>query len=47
MMILEELLPIVIHYFCLDRIGGRTCYGELIGVNGPDTWDLGGQWIGQ
>ncbi|KAK2156775.1 hypothetical protein LSH36_205g02006, partial [Paralvinella palmiformis] len=29
-----------------DRIGGRTCYGELIGVNGPDTWDLGGQWIG-
>lgn len=28
-----------------DRVGGRTLTVELQGSHGPDTWDLGGQWV--
>ncbi|XP_071814119.1 probable flavin-containing monoamine oxidase A [Apostichopus japonicus] len=28
-----------------DRVGGRTLTVQLQGSHGPDSWDLGGQWI--
>ncbi|XP_028829091.1 probable flavin-containing monoamine oxidase A [Denticeps clupeoides] len=28
------------------RVGGRTLTQELPAANGPDLWDLGGQWVG-
>ncbi|XP_071508683.1 probable flavin-containing monoamine oxidase A [Diadema antillarum] len=28
-----------------DRVGGRTHTVTMQGANGPDTWDLGGQWV--
>ncbi|XP_030840277.1 probable flavin-containing monoamine oxidase A [Strongylocentrotus purpuratus] len=28
-----------------DRIGGRTMTVEMQGAHGPDSWDLGGQWV--
>ncbi|GFN78483.1 amine oxidase [Plakobranchus ocellatus] len=29
-----------------DRVGGRTLTVPLVGANGADRWDLGGQWVG-
>lgn len=29
-----------------DRVGGRTETLTLQGKDGPDRWDIGGQWVG-
>jgi len=33
---------------CLTgSVGGRTVGETLKAASGPDTWDLGGQWVGR
>ncbi|XP_072168208.1 probable flavin-containing monoamine oxidase A [Diadema setosum] len=44
---LRELVPgcRVLVVEAKDRVGGRTMTVEMQGAHGPDSWDLGGQWV--
>jgi len=40
-------MKVILNFCFIDRVGGRTVGETLKAASGPDTYDLGGQWVGR